>query len=72
MVTVNFKLHDTGTVKVKVNGAEALENILQRCSVNAGYGLGGYIAVRENRVITDSELVKDFDEIDVFPALSGG
>ncbi len=72
MVTVNFKLTDTGTVQLDVSGPERFDNILQRCTTTSSVHLGGFIAVRDNRVLTEKDLVLDRDEIDVFPALSGG
>ncbi len=72
MVTIYFKLTDTGTVQLDVSGPESLESLLERCEAGSGLELGGFIAVRKNRIITGKDLVEDFDEIDIFPALSGG
>ncbi len=72
MVTVNFKLTDTGPMTLDVNGPEKFGNILNRCASRSSIRLGGFIAVRDNQVITEKDVIRDFDEIDVFPALSGG
>lgn len=72
MVTVNFKLTDTPPVLLEVNGPESFENILARCVTQNKMQLGGIIAVRRNKVLSARDLVRDLDEIDVFPALSGG
>jgi hypothetical protein len=72
MVTVNFNLLDIDTVQVHINEPEKFERFLQRCTSKAGIELGGCIAVRENRVLKGMDLVRDLDNIDIFPALSGG
>ncbi len=72
MVTVNFKLQKNGSVQLPVYGPERFEAILERCAMKSRVDLGGFIAVRKNRVITGRDMIKDYDEIDVFPALSGG
>ncbi len=72
MVTVNFKLMETGSVTLDVNGSERFEHILERCTTKSSVQLGGFIAVRDNRVLNSKDVILDYDEIDVFPALSGG
>lgn len=72
MVTVNFKLSDVGSVQLDIGGPEKLEQVLEQCAALAGIELGGVITVRSGRVITGRTLVEDSDEIDVFPAISGG
>ncbi len=72
MVTIHFKLTDTGTVQLDVSGPESLESLLERCEADCALELGGFIAVRKSRIITGKDLVEDFDEIEIFPALSGG
>lgn len=51
---------------------ETLATVLQQCRRQAGIEFGGIIAVRCGKVMTKSDLVLDGDEIDVFPAISGG
>ena len=72
MVTVNFKLQDRESVKLAVDQPQRLEQILARCSDQSAIAWGGFIAVRNNAIITGSDWVEDLDEIDIFPALSGG
>lgn len=72
MVTVNFKLTDIGRIEVSIEKHETLAIVLQQCTVQAGVELGGIIAIREGKVLKKSDLVGDGDEIDVFPAISGG
>lgn len=72
MVKVNFKLSEAGTVSLNIDVPERLDDVLSQCAVQAGVDLGGYIAVRKGKVITGDELIHDSDEIDVFPAISGG
>lgn len=72
MVTVNFKLSDKGTMKLDVSKPESFTSILERCVTCPEREVGAFIAVRDNRVIAGEDIILDFDEIDVFPALSGG
>ncbi len=72
MVTVNFKLSDIGRIEIPLSRQETLATVLQQCRRQAGIELGGIIAVRYGKVITKNDLVQDGDEIDVFPAISGG
>ncbi len=72
MVKVTFKLSDAGTVNLDINKPEPLHNIIKKSAKMAGVMLGGYIAVRNDKVITADGLVEPDDEIDVFPAISGG
>ncbi len=72
MVRITFKLSDTGTVEVEMPQPLQLKTLMQQYAVTAKTELGGYIAVRNGKVIAADTLVKDNDEIDIFPALSGG
>lgn len=72
MVTVNFKLTDIGRIEIALVKQETLATVLQQCRRQSGIELGGIIAVRCGKVITKNDLVQDGDEIDVFPAISGG
>lgn len=72
MVSINFKLTDIGRIEVPLEKRETLATVLQQCAAQAGRELGGIIAIRAGRVLKESDLVEDFDEIDVFPAISGG
>lgn len=69
---VNFKLSEAGSVSLGIDGHIQLEEVLQRCATKAGLELGGYIAIRSRRVISSGTLIGNEDEIDVFPAISGG
>jgi sulfur carrier protein ThiS len=72
MVIINFKLTDVGRVEVAVEKQQTLEMILLECSRLTGREPGGVIAIRQGKVITRTSIVEDGDEIDVFPAISGG
>lgn len=72
MVSVNFKLTDVGRVEIKLEKQETLGTVLKQCIVQTGIELGGIIAIRGGKVLKENDLVKDRDEIDVFPAISGG
>lgn len=43
-----------------------------KCAAKATIQLGGIIAIRNGSVIQKSDLVENGDEIDIFPAISGG
>ncbi|MBM9602619.1 MoaD/ThiS family protein [Desulfopila inferna] len=72
MVTVIFKLSAAGVVELKLTQPQSLETVLQKCAETAKIELGGFIAIRNGKVITAETLVTENDTIDVFPALSGG
>ncbi|NOR26349.1 MAG: hypothetical protein GQ542_18565 [Desulforhopalus sp.] len=72
MVSVNFKLSDIGRIEVCLEKYETLATVLEQCTAQSGIELGGIIAIRGGKVLKKSDLVKDQDEIDVFPAISGG
>lgn len=72
MVKVTFKLSDTGTVSLDIAQPEKLGNIIKKAAIIAGVKLGGFIAVRNDKVVTTDGLIGPDDEIDVFPAISGG
>lgn len=72
MVTVNFKLTDIGRIEIPLGRQETLAMVLRQCRRQSGIVIGGIIAVRCGKVITKNDLVQDGDEIDVFPAISGG
>ena len=72
MVVVNFKLTDVGRVELEIAKPEKFETLLRKCATKAGLELGGVIAIKNSKVITGDDMVTDGDEIDVFPAISGG
>lgn len=72
MVTVCFRLTDTGEVEVDTAGSKTLEWVLQKSAAQAGVEVGGVIAIRNGKVITVDTRINDGDIIEVFPALSGG
>ncbi len=72
MVTVTFKLSDADPVSLELKQPEPLNSVLTRAAQQAGVELGGFIAVKNDKVIRAGDLVGIEDEIDVFPAISGG
>jgi len=72
MVVINFKLTDVGRVELAIVKPEKLESVLRICAAKSGLELAGIIAIRKSRVIKGNDVVEDGDEIDVFPAISGG
>ena len=72
MVTVNFRLSGAGSVTLNIEAPKRLDEVIRQCAVQAGIRLGGYIAVRKGKVLTEAAEVGGEDEIDIFPAISGG
>lgn len=72
MVVVNFRLSEIGRVELSLKDPERWETLLQRCAARSGIELGGILAIRRGRLMQGDDLVADGDEIEVFPALSGG
>lgn len=72
MVAVNFKLRDIGRVELTLLKPETLAVLLQRCREKTGGNLGGVIAIRQGKILKQNELILDGDEVDIFPAISGG
>jgi sulfur carrier protein ThiS len=72
MVTVTFKLSDIGAVELELTTPQRLDIVLRQCAEIADVEPGGFIAVRNGRVITAETLVEENDNIEIFPALSGG
>ena len=72
MVTIHFRLTDIGRLDVHVEKPETLTAVLRLCTAQADFAPGGIIAICKGRVLKESDLVQDGDEIDIFPALSGG
>lgn len=72
MVTIHFRLTDIGRLEVHVEEPVTLAAVLKKCTARADFALGGIIAIRKGRVLKERDLVQDGDELDIFPALSGG
>jgi len=72
MVTFNFKLIAREQVNCPLARPDYLETVLQQYADMEGITIGGYIAVREGKVIRGKNLIDDSDVIDIFPAISGG
>ena len=72
MVIINFKMTDIGRVEVAVEKQQSLGTVLLQCRSLTGIEIGGVIAIRQGQVITKNSIVGDGDEIDIFPAISGG
>ncbi len=75
MVTLRFKLMDIGLREVRIAGPLSFAEILQLAqseSVGSCLTCNDIIAVRKNRIVRGDDLVEDGDEVDIFPAISGG
>lgn len=72
MVSIHFKLTDIGRLHLRIEQPETLAAVLRQCTAQTDFELGGIIAIRKGTVLKENDLVQDGDEIDIFPALSGG
>lgn len=73
MVKVHFKLSDVGLVELEIETPVSFEGLLELCSKKTGVECGGVIAViRNGRVLSMSDMIEGEEEIDVYPAVSGG
>lgn len=72
MVSVTFRLSEIGRIEIPQSGPENWEALVARCAARAGVELGNILAVRNGTLLMGHDLVEDGDEIDVFPAISGG
>ena len=72
MVTLIFKLLERDKEHLSLSKPEKFDTVLSRCSAGEELLRGGYIAVREGKVITGKSLIEDGDTIHIFPPLSGG
>ena len=72
MVSFDFKLTEGGKVDFPLSAPEKLDTVVKQCAAGEGLSLGGYIAVRNGKVITGDTLVAAGDSVDIFPAISGG
>ncbi len=67
-----FKLSEAGSVELTLSGPQTLQAVLENAAVQAGIQLGGFIAIRDGKVLTAEKMVDVDDVIEVFPAISGG
>ena len=72
MVAVTFRLSETGRVEFPLQEEEPWAAVLQRCRIETGVDPGAVIAVRRGTVLNKDDRIEDGDEVDVFPAISGG
>lgn len=73
MVKVHFKLSDVGLVELELQAPVTFAELLELCAQKTGVECGGVIAViRNGRVLTMSDMIEGEEEIDVYPAVSGG
>jgi sulfur carrier protein ThiS len=72
MVKLNFKLTERGEIEIPLSEPQTLQTLLDRYGADKGIDPGGCIAVCRGKVVRSGQLVEDGDEIDIFPAISGG
>ncbi len=72
MVKVNFKLSDLKPLEIQIDKPETLAHVLALCREKTSMDIGEFISIKNSRVITLDQIVKNNDEIDIFPAISGG
>jgi sulfur carrier protein ThiS len=72
MVTLHFKLNELGTVTLETNQPEQLDLLIKRCAAGSENDPGGYIAIRNGKVIKGDSLIEDGETVTILPAISGG
>lgn len=72
MVKINFRLSGAESVSLSIDMPRRLDDLVRQSAAQAGVALGGYIAVRKGRVVSADAMVGGEEEIDIFPAISGG
>lgn len=77
MVAINFKLSDIGKIEVPLKEDETLVQVLDKAVLlaevaPANLKLNGLMVIRRGRVLRENDLLTDLDEIEIFPAISGG
>ena len=72
MVIINFKLTNADKVTLEITAPGKLSELLPIAAQKAGVKLGGFIAIKNGKVITKEHLIDTCDEINIFPAISGG
>ena len=72
MVTVNFRMSAVGKVALDLAGPEPWRSLVGRLAPAGEIDAASCIAVRRGVVLKGEDLVHDGDEVDVFPAISGG
>ena len=72
MVIINFKLTNADKVSLEISAPVKLSKLLPIAAQKAGLKLGGFIAIRNGKVITKDHLIENCDELNIFPAISGG
>ena len=50
MVTIHFRLTDIGRLEIHIEKPETLRAVLQLCTAQADFALGGIIAICKGRV----------------------
>ena len=72
MVAITFRLSEIGRIEIPLAGSEKWKAVIDRCTTLTGVEPGAILAVRKGTVLRGQDIVEDGDEIDVFPAISGG
>jgi len=72
LVKINFKLSDIEPMEIQIKRPETLDHVLTLCREQASIDIGEFIGIRNSRVITGEQIVENGDEINIFPAISGG
>ncbi|MEE4134740.1 MAG: hypothetical protein V2I32_01575 [Desulforhopalus sp.] len=72
MVILHFKLSPLGRVDLNLAAPLALTDLLSRAVEQKDVKIGGTMVVRRGRLLGEDELIYDGDELDIYPALSGG
>ncbi|WP_176761019.1 MoaD/ThiS family protein [Desulforhopalus singaporensis] len=72
MVKINFKLIEPGMVELELDCPTSWEEVFSRCVQDSGLRTKSVLAIRRGAVLRPDDRIEDGDQIEVFPALSGG
>lgn len=72
MVILDFRLSQVGRVDFSLAVPLPLSELLARAAAENGAKIGGTMVIRRGRLLGQEDLIYDGDELDIYPALSGG
>jgi len=72
VVILHFKLSPLDRVDLNLASPLPLTDLLDLAVDQNGVKIGGTMVVRRGKLLAEDELIYDGDELDIYPALSGG
>jgi hypothetical protein len=72
VVILHFKLSPLGRIDLNLTAPLSLTDLLARAADQNGVKIGGTMVVRRGRLLGQGDLIYDGDELEIYPALSGG